>query len=105
MKNFKKDLQYCTKKNTDELICSEVSKKLKKMCIDLEEEKNDDNEEVINEEKNQIKDRMRKIKWVFINFDKCMEFIEPKVYLAIFKFKKEMIMRWMKKFYYLQKNA
>ena len=26
------------------------------MCIDLEEEKNDDNEEVINEEKNQIKD-------------------------------------------------
>ena len=43
MKNFKKDLQYCTKKNTDELICSEVSKKLKKMCIDLEEEKNDDN--------------------------------------------------------------
>ena len=51
MKNFKKDLQYCTKKNTDELICSEVSKKLKKMCIDLEEEKNDDNEEVINEEK------------------------------------------------------
>lgn len=88
MKNFKKDLQYCTKKNTDELICSEVSKKLKKMCIDLEEEKNDDNEEVINEEKNQIKDRMRKIKWVFINFDKCMEFIEPKSVFSNFQIQK-----------------
>ena len=38
MKNFKKDLQYCTKKNTDELICSEVSKKLKK-CVLIQKKK------------------------------------------------------------------
>ena len=78
MKNFKENLQFCTRKNTDELICSELSKNLKKMCIDLENEKNEANKETINKEKNQIQDRMRKIKWIFINFDKCMEFIEPR---------------------------
>lgn len=78
MKNFKKDLQFSTKKNTDELICFELSKTMKKMCNDLEEIKNKENEEIINKKTDQIQDRMKKIKWIFINFDKCMEFIEPK---------------------------
>ena len=78
MKDFKKSLEVKTTKNVDELICTEILKSMKKMYTDLEKNKNKDNEKVVKKQITQVKDRISKIKWIFINFDKCIEFIEPK---------------------------
>ena len=82
MKDFKKSLEVKTTKNVDELICSEIIKTTKEMCEELEKSKNKKNEKVVKKQVAQIKDRANKIKWVFINFDKCIEFIEPE---SVFK--------------------
>ena len=82
MKDFKKSLEVKTTKNVDELICSEIIKTTKEMCEELEKSKNKKNEKVVKKQIAQIKDRANKIKWVFINFDKCIEFIEPE---SVFK--------------------
>ena len=39
--------------------------------------KNKDNENTIKKQIALVKDRTNKIKWVFMNFDKCLVFIEP----------------------------
>lgn len=85
MKDFKKSLEVKTTKNIDELICSEILKTTKKMCAELEKSKNKDNEKIIKKQIAQIKDRTRKIKWIFVNFDKCIEFIEPESVLKNIK--------------------
>ena len=66
------------KKNVDEVICAEIIKSMKKLCAELEKNKNKDNENTIKKQIALVKDRTNKIKWIFMNFDKCIEFIEPK---------------------------
>lgn len=78
MKDFKKSLEFKTTKNVDEVICAEIIKSMKKLCAELERNKNKDNENTIKKQIALVKDRTNKIKWIFMNFDKCIEFIEPK---------------------------
>ena len=44
MKDFKKSLEFKTTKNVDEVICVEIIKSMKKLCAELEKNKNKDNE-------------------------------------------------------------